>query len=660
MRWQYTPYIIPLLIAAAIATLLAIYAWRRRPIFGAVPFTVIMLAVMIWTIGYTLELSSADLAVQVFWAKFEYIGIAIGPVAALVMALEYVGRERWVAPRPLALLAIVPAITLLLVWTNEAHHLLWSDVSQTAHGSLVFMSTSYGTWFLVHAAYSYLVMLTGILLVFQAFFQLPRLYRGQATILWLSGLVPLAGNIAYITGQSPFPHLDLTPFAFTLAGVLWAWGLFHYHLLDIVPVARDAVIENMADAVIVLDVHNRVVDLNPAAQRILCRTAAEAIGQPALHVLSARPDLIKRYRDVTEAQVEITIDKDSTQRFFDLRISPLFDRYQRLTGRLIVLHDITDRKRVEEALYQAKEEAESANRAKSAFLANMSHELRTPLTAIMGYSELLQILLKDRNSDDVVLFLDRIRGAGGQLLALISDILDLSKIEAGKLELDLETFRVSEMVESAVTTVLPLVNKNANSLKVNYGGDIGTMHADQTRVRQVLLNLLNNAAKFTEQGTITLEVTRSSSSELRVESYELSGDTQLKTQNSKLITHTCDWIRFRIADTGIGITAEQVQQLFIEFAQADISTARKYGGTGLGLALSRHFCRMMGGDITVESQASHGSTFTVRLPAEVADRAVPAARISSEALPHPAMLAPDHHELEFQVVAMGTSTSEPS
>ncbi len=591
MRWQYTPYIIPLLVAAAIATLLAIYAWRRRPIFGAVPFTVIMLAVMVWTIGYALELSSADLAAQVFWAKFEYIGIVIGPVAALIMALEYVGRERWVAPRPLVLLATVPAITLVLVWTNEAHHLLWSDVRQITHGPLVFMATSYGTWFLVHAAYSYLVMLTGILLVFQAFFQLPRLYRGQATILWLSGLVPLAGNIAYITGQSPFPHLDLTPFAFTLAGVLWAWGLFHYHLLDIVPVARDAVLENMADAVIVLDLHNRVVDLNPAAQRILCRTTAEAIGQPALHVLSARPDLIERYRDVTETQVEITIDKDSTQRFFDLRISPLFDRYQRLTGRLIVLHDITDRKHVEEALYQAKEEAELANRAKSAFLANMSHELRTPLTAIMGYSELLQILLKDRNSDDIVLFLDRIRGAGGQLLALISDILDLSKIEAGKLELDLETFRVSEMVESAVTTVLPLINKNANSLKVNYAGDIGTMHTDQTRVRQVLLNLLNNAAKFTEQGTITLQVTRSSSSELKVESYELSDDTQLKTQNSKLITHTCDWIRFRIADTGIGITAEQVQQLFIEFAQADISTARKYGGTGLGLALSRHFCR---------------------------------------------------------------------
>jgi signal transduction histidine kinase len=201
------------------------------------------------------------------------------------------------------------------------------------------------------------------------------------------------------------------------------------------------------------------------------------------------------------------------------------------------------------------------------------------------------------------------------------------------------------VVESAVTTVLPLVTKNANSLKVNYAGAIGTMYADQTRVRQVLLNLLNNAAKFTEQGTITLEIARQPAG----------------SDNQGALDRPGDWIRFRVADTGIGITAEQVQQLFVEFTQADVSTTRKYGGTGLGLALSRHFCRMMGGDIAVESRAGHGSTFTVRLPAQVAAPVASAGQIAGDTLLHPAAApAPDHHELEFRVAAVGTGTHSPS
>jgi PAS domain S-box-containing protein len=592
MHWQSAPYVLPLLATALIAVSLAIYSWRKRPAPGATPFFIMMLAVAEWTFGYALELSSADRESIVFWAKLEYLGIVIGPVAALVLALEYTGHESWLTFRGRVLLLVVPIVTVVLVWTNELHGLIWSRVEIDTTTSIALLDVEYGVWFVMHTAYSYLVMIFGILLVIFALIRSPRPYRGQAAVLVLSGIAPLSGNAVYLLKLNPFPHLDLTPFAFTVAGLLWAWGLFHFQLLDIIPVARDAVIESMSDAVLVLDAHNRIVDMNPAAMLVLHRPASEVIGQSALTILAARHDLIERYRDSTEVQTEITSIYDPN-RFFDLRISPLYDRHARLTGRLIVLRDISDRKQIEAALYQAKEQAEIANKSKSTFLANMSHELRTPLTSIIGYSDLLRALAETRGYTEIVSDLERIGAAGAHLLALISDVLDLSKIEAGKLDMFLEKFNVPALVGYVASTVRPMVEQNHNSLTMDCPEEIGSMYADLTRVRQILFNLLSNAAKFTKDGAITLRVSRQHAAD--------------------------DCIVFEVADTGIGLSPEQIQGLFKEFSQADPSTTRKYGGTGLGLALSRRFCQMMGGDIAVASELGKGSTFTVRLPAVVAE-----------------------------------------
>jgi GAF domain-containing protein/CheY-like chemotaxis protein len=260
--------------------------------------------------------------------------------------------------------------------------------------------------------------------------------------------------------------------------------------------------------------------------------------------------------------------------------------------------------RLLEEAKQARESAEAANRTKSTFLANMSHELRTPLNAIIGYSEMLSEEAAGSGQEQMLPDLEKINVAGKHLLDLINAILDLSKIEAGKMDLYLETFEVKKMVKDVVAVIQPLVAKNYNTLQVNVADDVGTMRADLTKVRQSLFNLLSNAAKFTEHGTITLAV-RTEAAGLRTES-----DDSLSTQSSVLFT---------VTDTGIGMTDEQRAKLFEEFSQADASTSRKYGGTGLGLALSRRFCRMMGGDITVESRVGKGSTFTLTLPAQVTD-----------------------------------------
>jgi signal transduction histidine kinase/CheY-like chemotaxis protein/HAMP domain-containing protein len=239
---------------------------------------------------------------------------------------------------------------------------------------------------------------------------------------------------------------------------------------------------------------------------------------------------------------------------------------------------------------------EEASKHKSQFLANMSHELRTPLNAIIGVTEMLREDAGDLDRQDEIEPLDRVLRAGRHLLGLINDILDLSKIEAGKMEIHIEEFGIAPLIEDAVKTIETLAAKNDNRLVVDCPPTVGVMQADQTRVRQALLNLLSNGNKFTERGTVTV----------RAERHQEAGR---------------DWITMAVSDTGIGMTPEQVAKLFRDFSQADSSTTRKYGGTGLGLAISRRFCQMLGGDITVESEPGRGSTFTIHLPASVAGEA---------------------------------------
>ncbi len=349
---------------------------------------------------------------------------------------------------------------------------------------------------------------------------------------------------------------------------------------------------NSPVAIVTLDRNHDIMECNPAFQTLFGYSAAEAVGRNLDELISTEATRSEAVHYTQEALSHAIHGigrrrrKDGTLVDVEVLGVPVIVGGERV-GLMGLYHDITE-------LLDARREAEAANSAKSQFLASMSHELRTPLNAIIGYSEMVQEEVEEMGHATVAADVGKIRTAGRHLLTLINDILDLSKIEAGKMDLYLETFPLGALVDEVASTVQPLVEKNANRLEVRCAPDLGTMHADLTKVRQMLLNLLSNACKFTKDGTIILDATR-------------------ERDNGAVK----DRIVLRVSDTGIGMTPEQMDRLFEAFAQADKSTSSKYGGTGLGLAITKRFCHMMGGDVSVESERGKGSAFTIHLPAVV-------------------------------------------
>jgi len=330
-----------------------------------------MLAVMVWSLGYALELWATNLTVMLFWVKIGYLGVISVPVLWLVFALQYAGSEKRLTPRNLVILFIIPLIVLFLNWTNEYHHLYYPEVGLDRTGPLVLLYITRGTWYWIGLVYSYLLILLGTGVLVHTFIRSPRLYRGQIGTVLLGAFIPWIANALYIFGLNPFPRLNLTPLAFTLTGLVMGWGLFRFKLLDIVPVARDKVVESMKDGVIVLDAQTRIVDINPAAQRLFDRPAVEVIGQSLARFLVDRPDLVENYQGVLEVHTQIVLEEVSEQRHFELRISPIFGRRGKLSGRLIVLHDITERQ-------QAEEKLQALNRRMQDELA-LAHEIQQSL-----------------------------------------------------------------------------------------------------------------------------------------------------------------------------------------------------------------------------------------------------------------------------------------
>jgi len=380
MHFQYIPYIWVLLVSAIVTAALGIYAWRRRTVPGGTPFVILMLVTVVWSLANALEMAGTDLPTKLFWANVQYLCYGAIPVAWLALTLQCTGRGEWLTRRNLALLSIEPLITVVLAWTNELHSLMRRNVHLDTAGPFPVIGKTFGPWFWVHAAYTYLLLLLAIYFLIKALQRASPLHRGQTLVLLIGTLLPLIWNALYNFGLSPIPRHDVAPAVLSLSGGVVAWGLFRYRLFDIVPVACATVIEGIDDGVIVLDVRNRIVDLNPAAQRILGYRASQAIGQPAAEVFSAWPALLELCRGGTVPHTESVLGTGDAQQYYDLHVSLLTDRRGRRTGQVIVLHDITERRRAQAQLLQQQRALAVLEERE-----RLARELHDSLGQVMGY-----------------------------------------------------------------------------------------------------------------------------------------------------------------------------------------------------------------------------------------------------------------------------------
>ncbi|WP_420641845.1 histidine kinase N-terminal 7TM domain-containing protein [Candidatus Leptofilum sp.] len=765
LSWIYTPYSLLLFIAAAITGILIPPALHRREAIGAKTFALFAALAALWCLGYALEIGATTLPAKLFWVKVQYIGIVNVSSVFIVFCLQY--TRRWPFSNKLfAIFFIIPSLILFTVFLEPDATLFYREISLDNSAPFPNFSPEYGPVFWVLIGYSYLMLLAGSLLLLSLGRKLRNPYRRQTYGLVLATIFPWLGNGLHVAGLNPIPYMDLTPIGFAATAVFLAWTLRSLNLLDVAPFAREIVLENMSDAMLVWNRQNRLLDFNPAAARLFSAEQELQVGMTVHQLFQGTfANILPLYKQ-SKMQQEIELGISKNRAHFEVTVSPLLDQRGEASGRLLILHDVTEaRKAVQELenqkklfetlvgianvitqtprlegtlrrtlqialdttsadngslflfdehqnithsilawpdidsdqqaivetavlkdglagwvlqnkqpvlipdttkdkrwlhleeqpytvcsalavpvikegnvlgiltlthptehhftedklllmklaadqialaftnaqmyaaeqrlvseLSTAKEMAEAASRSKSAFLANMSHELRTPLTAIIGYNELLQELLQGESNISPLPYLQKAETAAYHLLSIISEILDMSKIEAGKVVIRIAEIDIANLLQNVKNVAQPLMTPNNNTLTITHAPDIGTMYADRTLLNQILLNLLSNAAKFTEAGKVELAVTRSA-----------------------------DHIQFTISDTGIGLMPEQIDELFQPFTQADSSLSRKFGGTGLGLSISQHYSQMLGGEVNVKSQYGSGSTFTVILPLQEAE-----------------------------------------
>ncbi|RME98047.1 MAG: PAS domain S-box protein, partial [Chloroflexi bacterium] len=390
MNWQYVYLITPLLIALVIAVALLVYLHKHHNHPAAKSLFAILLGTVIWIAATIPELIATDLATKIFWSKTQYIGILMVPVSWLVFSCRYTNRDAWINRKSLILLSIFPALTLLMVWTNELHHLIWTTVTPEPVGQMVLKHTEHGWWFWLHTAYSYALMFIGTVLFIVVFIQSPRLYRRQSALILVGVLMPWLANVVYLWDIA-MPTLDLTPFALIFFGLTVVTGMVMFQLLDIRPVARRTMIDQMQDGVFVLDVKQRILDINPAAVRLIRSSAHDVVGRPIGDVLKGFGQLnqtgpmnkpIETVIQVDSAG-DILVTRPSAPNafgdFYEIQSLDLTDAHHRSVGKLIVFHNITAQKQTEAALRRAHTQLEERVKARTAELAETNRTLRAEI-----------------------------------------------------------------------------------------------------------------------------------------------------------------------------------------------------------------------------------------------------------------------------------------
>lgn len=578
MSWQLSPYFYLLILSGVLSAVLAAYAWLQKEAPGARTLAVLMAGVSVWAVGYALESGAPGLDAKVFWAKVQYFGISAVPLAWLAFCVRYTGREGWLTRRNLILLAALPLVTLALAWTNGAHDLVWTSTVSDPSRPFPVLDIEYGPWFYLYWIYSQVLILAGTVFLLPTLARSLRLYRRQGVALLVGVAIPWVANAAYVLGLVPVSGLDPTPFAFLLGGAALVLGLFGFRLLDLVPVARENVVEGMGDGVIVADPQDRVVDVNPAAAEILGRPASEAVGMTLAELAPAWKSAFEEHRRSGGTISEEVKGGGPEALDYELTLSTVVDRRGRRKGRLALLRDVTERKRAGEELARRAAELARSNEELEQFAHSVSHDLRAPLRSIDGFS---RVLLEDHAGAldaEGVDYLARVRASARHMSTLIDALLDLSRMTR------VEMRRTDVDLSALAREVADGLRRRDPEREVRFEiRENLTADGDARLLRVVVENLLDNAWKFTSREP-----------EARIEFGADRGGEDGATV-------------FFVRDDGAGFDPRYAGTLFGPFQR--LHADDEFEGTGMGLATVARVVHRHGGRAWAEGEPGTGATF---------------------------------------------------
>ena len=544
----------------------------------------IMLAGAIWLLESTLEVGSDNLQIKLLFRKTQYIGVVMVPIMWFILALQLTHRESWLKHRNLAHLIVIPIATLLIIFTNDFHGLYWSHVALNAINPFSLLIIEPGLWFWFFLTYSYILILIGTIAFIQSIIQSHPLYRRQATPLLLVVLIPWIFSMITYFYPDVFLYFNPTPLAVTICAPILIWRLISLRAADVMPVAHRIIFDRMGDAVILLDSKNNIVEMNSSTEKLIGRRFSEVIGQPIEKVWIEWPSLVEDFSNRTEINKEVVLGKGDDQHIYDLRMSYLTGIIDRLGGRLIIMRDITEHKRVEKAMKKAKEE-ETRMQIMDRLISTATHELRTPLVSIKGYLDRVISGKVGLLPEKVASELKVVKRNTDRLLSLTNDLLDIRRMESGKLELNLKPIDLQEIIQHCTREIQPFIEQKKQRFNLKVPKGRLSIHGDSVRLSQALMNLLDNASKFTPEG----------------------GEIALNVVAMKKSTQV------QIKDTGIGIKKKDLERVFEPFANIEKSSYVK--GTGLGLSVTKGLVEAHGGKIWAESSGEgNGAAFTFTLP----------------------------------------------
>ncbi len=565
-----------LLFAAAGASAVAsVGLWSRRRITGVLPLWVAFLGSFIWSLTYALYWLAESPAARIFWLDATYIGVVIAPTAFLVFVVGYTNRSGWLTRYTLALLTVEPLLTLLLLWTDSRHGIFFAG-QRTPASSTIFDG---GPWFWIHIIYTYGLLLFSYVLLVQHYRQMRGAYRQQTRLILLGFTLPWIGNVLSLTGLTPWPALDLTPVLFTLTGLILVHALFYQQLFDIVPVARGEVMETMREPVFVVDARQRIVDINPAGERLLRRMAPAAsapfVGAPMERYFPGWME----WRTTSDTALDITLEIEGHTEHYERRRSPIVDTQGNRQGHVVVLNNVTQRRLAVQRALEYRLERER-HHLLTTFLQDVSHEFRTPLTVISSNAYLLNRIEDPAARAEKVAQIEQ----QVQRITRLVDTLTLMARLENQEELLSRPVSLNEVI---ATTCAALADRAAGgpAIRVVTNPDVPPVLGDPAYLVEAVRQLVDNALRFTPPGGV---ITVSSGVEA-----------------------ARAWVA--VHDTGPGIPEEDQARIFETFWRKD--EAHSTPGLGVGLSIARKIAQAYGGDIGVESSPETGTTFRITLPA---------------------------------------------